>query len=113
MHTEHHTHRIATIGPEMLVSLLESIGIDTFSATTPEEAVSHIQAISEKDMYAIMCVTETLARQLPEKLLQQLQKQSRPTLLLLPDLQSDNAQNIARIRELAKRATGSDILGEA
>jgi vacuolar-type H+-ATPase subunit F/Vma7 len=113
MHTDTHTKRIAAIGPEELVSLLESVGIDTYAATTAEEAEAHITTI-HKDTpcpYAIVCVTEQLANTVSTHQRRAMEESTTPTFLVIPDLTSVSGSGVARIRELAKRATGNDILG--
>jgi vacuolar-type H+-ATPase subunit F/Vma7 len=113
MDTENtHTTHIAAIGHEEIVSILESIGIDTYPAATVTEATVHIEHIYQhtKIPYAIVCVTEQIANTMSPEQRRDLENRTSPTLLVIPDLTSIQGSGVARIRELAKRATGNDIL---
>jgi len=107
------TQKIAAIGPRELISILESVGIDTYGATTTKTEVEmQIRSIQEKKgEYAILCITEGLIKTLEPALLTELRSTITPALLVIPDLASLPESGVDRIRELAKRATGSDILG--
>jgi vacuolar-type H+-ATPase subunit F/Vma7 len=106
------TQYIAVIGPQEIISLLESVGIDAYSAKNSEEARTQLQDIRNKNTYGIVCITEGITKTFEKKMLSELQNSTFPTVLIIPDLQSVPGSGVEKIRELAKRATGSDILAQ-
>lgn len=106
-------YRIAAIGPTELISGLQAIGITAFPATSGAEAVQHLTAIRTGDVpYGCVCITESIVHQLTtEELSGGKDAESLPVILTIPDLHSDKDSGLEKLRELTKRAIGSDILG--
>ncbi len=111
MPTNH--YRIAAIGPAELISGLQTIGITMFAAVDGRQAAEQLTTIRrDNNLYGCVCITETIAKELtPDELSGGKDAESLPVILIIPDLQSDKDAGLEKLRELAKRAIGSDILG--
>lgn len=105
--------QIAAIGPAELVSGLQAVGIVMFAATNGREAATQLAAIrTNATPYACVCITESIAKELTaEEIAGGKEANSLPVILTIPDLHSDKNAGLDKLRELTKRAIGSDILG--
>ncbi len=104
---------IAVIGPTELVSGLQAIGFIMFPATDRASAITQLTQIRSSDTpYACVCITEQLVNTLThEELAGGKDAASLPVILTIPDLHSGKDAGLDKLRELTKRAVGSDIFG--
>jgi V/A-type H+-transporting ATPase subunit F len=107
------TYQIAAIGPAELISGLQAIGITAFPAADAATATTQLTNIrSGSTAFACICITESIARALPPEVLSGGKEAAAlPVILTIPDLHSTKDSGLEKLRELAKRAIGSDILG--
>ncbi|MCA9359189.1 hypothetical protein KC926_03220 [Candidatus Kaiserbacteria bacterium] len=106
-------YQMAAVGPAELISGLQAVGIKTFPATDVTSAVQRIVEIRQSDTaFACICVTESLMKQIDAETMEQISDNSLPVLLTIPDFHSDKNAGLDKLRNLTKRAIGSDILGE-
>jgi V/A-type H+-transporting ATPase subunit F len=107
------SYHIAAIGPIELISGLQSVGITTFAATTSEEALSQLRLIRQGDeRFACVCITESLMKNINPEDINTKDAESLPVILTIPDLHSSKNAGLDKLRELTKRAIGSDILSD-
>lgn len=103
-------YRLAAIGPTELISGLLAIGVDSFPATEHDDAVARLAEIrASETSYGCVFITESVAKTLTQEELNPKDAESLPVLLTIPDLHSDKNAGLDKLRELAKRAIGSDI----
>ncbi len=107
-----HTYALAVIGPHDVVSVFKAFGIDCFEATTQSETVERIEELknSSDPAYAVIFVSEDLLEGLDPKTYDRLSHGALPTITAIPLLESSSAASKDKIRRLAERALGSDIL---
>lgn len=106
------SYQVAAIGPAELISGLQSVGIKTYPATDGISAVEAIKAVRLDEIpFACICVTESLMNQIDAETMETLTADSLPVLLTIPDFNSDKNAGLEKLRDLAKRAIGSDIFG--
>lgn len=105
--------KIAVIGPAELVSGLQAIGFVLFPATDHTSATAQLAHIRRNETrFACICITEQLVKTLTsEELSGGKDAASLPVILTIPDLHSDKDAGLEKLRELTKRAVGSDIFG--
>lgn len=107
------TYQMAAVGPAELISGLQAVGIKTFPATDVKSAVEAIIQIRQGDAdFACICITESLMKQIDAETMEEISDNNLPVLLTIPDFHSDKNAGLNKLRELTKRAIGSDILGE-
>lgn len=108
--TSNTPHHIAAIGPQELISGFQSIGIMVFPAVNGTEALAQLATIrSHEQQFACVCITESIMRQINPDDLTTKDSPLLPVILTIPDLQSDKDAGLEKLRELTKRAIGSDI----
>jgi len=104
------SYQVAAVGPAELISGLQSVGIKTYPATDGASAVTAIKSIIDSETpFACVCVTESLYGQIDAETLETLTVNNLPVLLTIPDFHSDKNSGLNKLRDLAKRAIGSDI----
>lgn len=97
---------IAILGPKEKVANFKLIGIDFFPCE-PDEAASVLEKILNN--YQIILYTQELHSAL-RSIIERVQKRALPCIALLPTL--DEKITEARIKELIKKATGTDLLAK-
>ena len=110
-------YKIAIIGPEDTVSGFKALGVDSFPATTAEEAMEQIRSIkrgiNEPDSaarYAIICVIEDLLTTVDQDEYAKLVAGPLPAVVLLPGPEGSSGFAVERLRVLAEKAVGSSII---
>ncbi|MCS7259030.1 MAG: hypothetical protein NZ601_06715 [candidate division WOR-3 bacterium] len=97
---------IAILGPKEKITNFKLIGIDTYPCES-EQAFVVLEEILNK--YEIILYTQELHENL-KPIIERIQKRALPCVVLLPT-QGENI-TAARIKELIKKATGTDLLAE-
>ncbi len=109
-------YNIAVIGPENTIGIFRAIGAQIFEAHTTAEAVSQIDHIRQqktsnsRNAVALIVVLEELLESLHLEEINHLY-QGNPVLIAIPGPQGSGNASIRRLRSLAEKAVGSDILG--
>jgi len=109
------TYHIAVIGPKNITSVFRASGADVFPCVTGEEALERLRTIkgeteSNTNPYAVVLVLEDIATQIHEEDFNKVTLGTLPSVLVVPGITASDGMSLARIRELAKRAIGIDIL---
>ena len=103
---------IAAIGPYDVISVFKAFGVECLDASTGAEVAAHLERVrAEKDSpYAIVFVVDRLLEDLDQKTLERLSRGTLPAVTAIPALEGRTEASIEKIRRLAERAVGSDIL---
>lgn len=112
------TYNIAVVGPADTISGFRALGVDVFDAHTADEAREHIIAIrrmtsgegEQNKPYAVVLVVDSLLAGLSDDDYKRLTTGALPALLAIPSITSDTEASTRKLRELAEKAIGSDIL---
>lgn len=111
------TYRIAIIGPEDVVSGFRALGVDAHpaeSSTALLETLARIKRAQTDEAdgvrYAVVIVTESLVATVPPDDWERASRGVLPAVVVLPDLTGSSGEGIRKLRRLAERAIGSDIL---
>jgi len=103
-------YAVAVIGPAELISGLQAVGIKAFPATDAVMAAEAFTAIQTSETpFACVCITESIMNQIDAETKENMTKDSLPVILTIPDFHSNKNAGLDKLRELAKRAIGSDI----
>ncbi|MEX0931366.1 MAG: V-type ATP synthase subunit F [Candidatus Paceibacterota bacterium] len=111
-------YKIAIIGPSDTVSLFKATGAEVFSATNSDETLEILKKLRKSTLspdstekYAIVMVIENLLENIKEEELIKFTESPLPALLALPGLKGPSGISGEKLKKLAERAIGSNILG--
>ncbi len=115
-------HKIAIIGNKEITLGFKALGVEIFDATNPEQALEILTELKkekiktekeEKPKYAIIFITEDLAKNIPEEDYKKIDNEALPAIIPVPSSKKakDN-YGIHRISKMVEQAVGSDIFGE-
>lgn len=117
MATDTQNYEIAVIGPEDVVSGFKALGVHVFDASDSETALATIkdlrqQTIRQEDgtNYATIYVIDHLLRDIPADEYEKVTSGPLPAVIAIPGLKADKEAGKRKLRALAKKAIGSDIL---
>lgn len=79
--------KIAVLGSSDSIFGFAALGMDIFSASTPEEGKKQLQRLTE-DKYTVVYITEALAASMREEI-DKYKKQLLPSIILIPGV-TDN-----------------------
>ena len=102
------TYQIAVIGDWESVMGFRALGLDTYPAASPEEAREEIKRLAKTDC-AVIYLTETLARDLPD-VIARYKDEPRPAIILIPGREGSLGIGRDNIQRAIERAVGADIL---
>lgn len=106
---------IAIIGPRTTVAHFQALGVTVLPAETETDAVAIIKKLKQETntpadkSYAVILVIDYLLKNLPADEYRQLTIGSLPAILTIPALGEATGAGLDRLKDLAKRAIGSDI----
>ena len=107
-------HQIAVIGPKEIISGFRALGVEIFPANTPEQAQSLMVKLKgsdgERSQYAVILVTSSLLNEIPAEEYAKLSRGALPAITAIPDLFGTDTASSEKLKKLAERAIGSDIL---
>lgn len=101
--------KIAIIGAHNSILGFKALGLDTYSAIKGEEALSLLKVILSEKKYAIVFITEDLAREIKQEL-EAISKVTMPAIITVPSHKGSFGIGLARLRKTVEQAVGSDIL---
>jgi V/A-type H+-transporting ATPase subunit F len=111
------TNKIAIIGPADIVSGFKALGVESFEAHTPDEAMSQLRklkqiALDEQSttVYAVVCIIEDLMVGIDEKEYSRVVEGPLPAVVILPGPQGSQGFAEARLRKLSEKAIGAAII---
>lgn len=102
------TYGIAVVGDWESVMGFRALGLETCPVTSPDEAREEIKRLAKGDC-AVIYLTETLARDLPD-VLDKYKDELRPAIILIPGREGVLGIGSENIRRAVERAVGADIL---
>ena len=102
------TYGIAVVGDWESVMGFRALGLTTCPASTPENAREEIKRLAKED-YAVIYLTETLAKAMPD-VLEKYKDELRPAIILIPGREGSLGIGRDNIQRAIERAVGADIL---
>jgi len=102
--------RIAAIGPENLILGLKAFDIDTFFTNSGEEASVYIKEIKSGAKHGIILIIKDVADKISKDEYKKLQADHLPAILTIPGLKFKDEEYLLKLKKLAEKAIGSDIL---
>ena len=102
------TYGIAVVGDWDSVMGFRALGLTTCPASTPENAREEIKRLAKED-YAVIYLTETLAKAMPD-VLERYKDELRPAIILIPGREGSLGIGKENIQRAIERAVGADIL---
>lgn len=112
-------YKTAIVGPKDVISGFKALGVIPFDATDGEEALDILKKIkrgnenesSENEKFAVILLIESVAEKIPEDEFEKITRGALPAIIMLPGLEGSTGAGVAKLKALAERAVGSDILG--
>ena len=101
-------YKIAVLGDRESVMGFKALGLDVITAETVEEAKRTLHELA-KENYAVIYLTETLAKDMAD-VLERYKDQLRPAIILIPGREGSFGIGMANIQSAIERAVGADIL---
>lgn len=101
-------YHIAIVGNRDAILPFMMIGFQTFSVTSPQEAVNQLRDLARKD-FGIIYLTEDIAAQIPETIAYY-DSQLTPAVILLPTHKGSLGLGLKRIEANVEKAVGQNIL---
>ena len=101
-------YKIAVLGDWDSVFGFKALGLDAFPVKTVDEAKSTLHRLA-KESYAIVYLTEQLARFMDEELTRY-KDELTPAVILIPGKEGSLGIGMANIKKSVERAVGADIL---
>ena len=100
---------IAVIGDSESIKGFSAIGVDTIICNDSDRAVFALKATVEKDLYAIILMTEEMFAA-SEKERSKLAEEPIPAVIPIPGANGNKGEGIKRLSSFVEQAVGSDIL---
>jgi V/A-type H+-transporting ATPase subunit F len=101
-------YKIAVVGDRDTVLAFKSLGVDIFPVLSEKEASFTITKLA-KENYAVIFVTEQIAKEIPEKIAQY-RSQMLPAITLIPSNRGTLGIGIGEVKKSVEKAIGADIL---
>lgn len=101
-------YKIAVLGDKDSVLGFKALGLDVFPAETVEEAKSTLHRLA-RESYAVVYLTEQLARFMDEELARY-KDELTPAIILIPGKEGSLGIGMAHVKQAVERAVGADIL---
>ena len=112
------THSVAIIGPGAIISGFRALGVTPFNVEEGEQALEILRQI-KKDIeentpdtqkFAVVIIIESIAKDIPKEDMDKISKGALPAIVELPGLERSHGAGVAKLKRLAEKAIGSDIL---
>ncbi|NLU10220.1 MAG: V-type ATP synthase subunit F [Tepidanaerobacter acetatoxydans] len=101
-------YKIAVVGDKDTVLAFKSLGVDIFPVLSDREASFTITRLA-KENYAVIFITEQIAKEIPEKI-DQFRSQMLPAITLIPGNQGTFGIGIGEVKKSVEKAIGVDII---
>ena len=102
-------YKIAVLGDRDSVLGFKALGLEVFPAETPEEAHTILHQLAKDPDWAIVYLTEQLAKALPEDI-ERYKDRLTPAIILFPGKGGSLGIGMQNITTSVERAVGADIL---
>ncbi len=112
------SYNIAIIGPGAIISGFKALGVTSFDAEKGDLALEILRKI-KKDIdentpdtkkFAVVIIIESIARDIPKEELDKISDGALPAIVELPGLGYSHGAGVVKLKRLAEKAIGSDIL---
>jgi len=100
--------KVGVVGDKDSVLAFKALGIDVFPVVESEEARKTIDKLA-KDNYAVIFVTEQVAKDI-EETIQRYNRETLPAVILIPSNQGTLNIGMQRISDNVEKAVGVNIL---
>ncbi len=107
---ENKKYSIAVIGDRDVISGFRALGLKVFAVSENQSATEQIIKIKESGEFAIILITASAKKTVPEDQFRKLTREPLPTILTIPDIKESNTGSIEHLKDLTERAIGFDIL---
>ena len=112
------THSIAIIGPKLITSGFKALGVTSFDVEKEGQALEILKQIKkdldenipETKKFAVVIIIESIARDIPKEEMEKISNGALPAIVELPGLEKSHGAGVAKLKRLAEKAIGSDIL---
>ena len=101
-------YKIAVLGDYDSIYGFATLGLDTYPAYDPTEAVRTLRRLADGN-YAVIYITEALAAEIDEEL-NRYRSQRLPAIILIPGREGSLGIGKSNIQSAIERAVGADIL---
>ncbi len=101
-------YKIAVLGDYDSIYGFAALGLDTFPASTREEAATRLHELTAGG-YGIIYVTEAMAAELNHEI-EKYQDQVMPAIIRIPGVSGNTGAGILGVKKSVEVAVGSDIL---
>ena len=101
-------YKIAVVGDKDTVLAFKSLGVDIFPVLNDKQASFTITRLA-KEKYAVIFITEQVAKEIPEKI-NQFRSQMLPAITLIPSNRGTLGIGINEVKKSVEKAIGADIL---
>lgn len=99
---------MAVLGDYDSIFGFTAVGIAVYPVNNKEEAIKLLKHL-EKERIEVIFITEQLAGELTEKIMD-IREKSDIAVILIPGLHGNTGEGIANTKRMVERAVGSDIL---
>jgi len=100
--------KIAAVGPEEYITPFKAFGVEILPADTAGDAKTQIEKLSLEE-YAVILMVEDIVKELPE-VVEHIAQLPRTSLAVIPGFTGTTSFIRQRMRKIAARAAGTDIL---
>jgi len=112
-------YKIAIIGPEKVVSGFRALDVKPFFVETGDEALGTLKTIKKdlsdgdetENKFAVVLIIENILQEIDPDELEKISQGALPAVVALPGTEGSTGAGVAKLKALAERAIGSDILG--
>ena len=101
-------YKIAVLGDYDSIYGFATLGLDTYPAYDPTEAVRTLRRLADGN-YAVIYITEARAAEIDEEL-NRYRSQRLPAIILIPGVAGNTGKGVAQVKKSVEQAVGSDIL---
>ena len=116
---EKQEYKTAIIGPKNVISGFKALGVTAFDAKDGESALEIIKKIKKdisdnrtgNEKFAVVILLENIANKISSDELEKVSRGALPAIVVLPGLKGSTGAGVTKLKHLAERAVGSDILG--
>jgi len=112
------SYKIAIVGPREVIFGFSALGVTPFDAENGEEALHILKELKKGDSseeadlsYAVVLIIDTIAEQIPSDEFEKVSRGALPAIIALPGLEGSKGVGVEKLKRLAERAVGSNILG--
>ena len=110
-------YKVAIVGPKQVISGFKALGVTPFGASTSEEALEILETLKKNveeqkgEQFATVILIESLAANIPQDDMEKVMRGALPAIVLLPGVEGSTGAGVVKLKRLAEKAVGSDVLG--